>query len=121
MLIVNFIRNLLWLILGGILHFLLWLILGVLLCVTIIGIPFGLSCFKIAFLALLPAGRNVMVSFTQHPILNFLWMMIFGWAMALVYLSIGTVLYVSLVGMPLGKQYLKLAQVIMLPFGADTF
>jgi uncharacterized membrane protein YccF (DUF307 family) len=121
MLIVNLIRNILWLLLGGIIHFLLWLILGVLFTITIIGIPFGLKCFKIAFLALAPAGRTVSVSFTQHPILNALWVIIIGWAMSLFYLAAGLGLYMSLIGIPLGKQYLKLAQITMFPFGSDTF
>ncbi len=32
---------------------------GILLCCTIIGIPFGLQCFKIAKLALMPFGATV--------------------------------------------------------------
>ena len=51
--------NILWLFLGGIELALGHLIAGIVFCVTIIGIPFGLQCFKMAKLALLPFGATV--------------------------------------------------------------
>lgn len=35
-------------------------VLGVLYCITVIGIPIGLQCFKMAKLSLLPFGAQVM-------------------------------------------------------------
>jgi uncharacterized membrane protein YccF (DUF307 family) len=51
--------NVLWLITGG-----LWIaathaLFGVLLCITIIGIPFGLQHFKLTAIALSPFGRDI--------------------------------------------------------------
>lgn len=51
--------NILWLIFGG-LELAIWCTLvGLLFCVTIIGIPFGRQCFKLAKLALMPFGASV--------------------------------------------------------------
>ena len=60
--------NLLWFIFGGALSGLSWcfagclwcISIGVLLCVTIVGIPFGLQHFKLAKLALMPFGAEVL-------------------------------------------------------------
>lgn len=51
--------NLLWLLLCGWVLALCEWINGLLLCLTIIGIPFGLQCFKLAKLSLLPFGAQV--------------------------------------------------------------
>lgn len=51
--------NILWLIVSGIPLAVAAVINGLLLCITIIGIPFGLQCFKIAKLALMPFGASV--------------------------------------------------------------
>lgn len=51
--------NLLWFLLGGLPAGLSWLVIGCLWCVTIVGIPFGKQFFKIAKLALMPFGAEV--------------------------------------------------------------
>ncbi|MCI8611796.1 MAG: hypothetical protein HFE66_07765 [Clostridiales bacterium] len=56
---ISFIANMFWIILSGIPLALLSLLNGLLLCCTIIGIPFGCQCFKFAKLALAPSGAKV--------------------------------------------------------------
>ena len=51
--------NVLWILLGGIWICLSHLAFGVVLCITIIGIPFGLQHFKLAGLALTPFGKDI--------------------------------------------------------------
>jgi uncharacterized membrane protein YccF (DUF307 family) len=51
--------NVLWLFTGGLCIALTHLIFGVLLCITIIGIPFGLQHFKLTAIALSPFGRDI--------------------------------------------------------------
>ena len=51
--------NILWLFLGGIWICLSHLAFGIVLCITIIGIPFGLQHFKLAALALSPFGKDI--------------------------------------------------------------
>ena len=53
------IMNILWIILGGFWICLTHLFFGLLLCITIIGIPFGRQHFKMAALALSPFGKNI--------------------------------------------------------------
>lgn len=58
----KFLGNLVWFLFGGLWMGLGWTLVGLLWCVTIVGIPFGLQCFKIARLALAPFGADVAVA-----------------------------------------------------------
>lgn len=53
------VMNVVWILLGGIWICLSHLLFGAVLCITIIGIPFGLQHFKLAGLALTPFGRDI--------------------------------------------------------------
>jgi uncharacterized membrane protein YccF (DUF307 family) len=53
------VMNLIWIMVGGFWIFLTHIGLGILLCITIIGIPFGQQHFKLAALAITPFGREV--------------------------------------------------------------
>lgn len=55
----SIIMNVIWILVGGIEITMLHLTLGVALCITIIGIPFGLQHFKMALLALIPFGKKI--------------------------------------------------------------
>lgn len=58
----SLLMNIIWIIFGGFYACLAHLFFGILLCLTIIGIPFGKQHFKMAKLALVPFGRNVEVA-----------------------------------------------------------
>lgn len=51
--------NVLWIFIGGIWISLSHLVFGLVLCITVIGIPFGLQHFKLAALALTPFGKDI--------------------------------------------------------------
>lgn len=110
--------NILWFIFGGAVASLVWLILGLLMCVTIIGIPFGLQAFKFAKLMLLPFGKEVETQFDKHPIMNIIWAFSFGSGMALNYLVIAFFTAITIIGIPFAKQWMKLARLSLIPFGA---
>ncbi|MDR1155554.1 MAG: YccF domain-containing protein [Bacteroidales bacterium] len=55
----NILMNVLWIFIGGIWICLSHLFWGVILCITIIGIPFGRQHFKLAAFALAPFGKYV--------------------------------------------------------------
>ena len=55
----SFLLNMIWLLISGLVLALEHLTLGMLLCITVIGIPFGLQQFKLAKLALMPFGAEV--------------------------------------------------------------
>ncbi len=111
--------NILWFILGGLLLGLLWTILGIVLCITIIGIPFGLQCFKAATLSFAPFGKEVDIDFTEHPVANVIWAVLCGWEIALAYLVYGIIFCVTIIGIPFGLQMFKFMKLAFFPFGAD--
>lgn len=55
----KFLGNIIWLILGGIVVALLYYIFGLVMCVTIIGIPFGVQLFKMAVSSVFPFGKEI--------------------------------------------------------------
>ena len=57
--LMNSIGNIFWLILGGIIIALIYYIVGLLLCITIVGIPFGLQHFKMAIGSIFPFGKEI--------------------------------------------------------------
>ena len=115
------IGNLIWIILGGLLSAIGWTIAGAILCISVIGIPFGLQCFKIAGLTLVPFGRNVEVGkFGASGFLgNLIWIILFGWELCIGHLFFGAILCISVIGIPFGLQHFKLAKLALLPFGAE--
>lgn len=113
------ISNIFWIIFGGIWLALLWLLCGILLCVTIVGIPFGIQCFKMARLSFAPYGKKVDLNFSEHPIANTVWAIFGGWVIALVYLLVGVINCITIIGIPRGIQCFKIMKLAFFPFGAD--
>jgi len=115
--------NIIWIIFGGFVAALYYLVGGVVLCLTIIGIPFGLKCFQLAAAVLTPFGRRVV----KHPnatgcvatVFNIVWVVAIGWQIALVHLFFGVILAVTVVGLPFAQQHFKLAAIAFLPFSYD--
>lgn len=110
--------NIIWIIFGGLISALSWVFTGVLMCITIIGIPFGKQCFKIAGLSLAPFGKNVNTDFNKHPIANVIWIILFGWELFIFNILTGVMLCVMIIGIPFGKQWFKLAKLALIPFGS---
>ncbi len=114
------IANIIWIIFGGMLTALVWLFLGIILCITVVGIPFGLQCFKAAKLTLAPFGKKIVSNFNKHPIANIIWVILFGWELALGYLFAGIACCVTIIGIPVGLQSFKMMQLAFIPFGAEV-
>ena len=116
----NLIGNLIWLLLGGILAAIVWFIAGCLLCITGIGIPFGLQCFKIALFVLWPFGKEIELgNFGAGGLFfNIIWLIVFGWELAITHLVIGAIFCMTIIGIPFGVQHFKFAQLGLIPFGA---
>ena len=114
------IGNLLWLILGGIVVSLAWLIIGLLLCITIIGIPFGIQCFKIAGFILWPFGRDIIPGGfgVMGAIGNIIWILVCGIYLAIAHIVCGLLLCVTIIGIPFAMQHFKLSKLALMPFGA---
>ena len=116
----RFISNALWFLFGGIWLTLFWVLSGVILCTTIIGIPFGVQCFKIAKLSLTPCGKEFKLNFKEHPIANIIWGIIGGWELAIVHLLLGVLDCMTIIGIPAGIQCFKTMKLAIFPFGATT-
>ena len=111
--------NIIWIIFGGLLSAIGWIITGLLWCITIIGIPVGLQCFKLSSISLNPFGKEIRydggaVSF----LLNVLWFFFGGLELALINALIGLLFCVTIIGIPFGKQFFKIAGLALRPFGA---
>jgi len=119
----SFIGNIIWLIFGGILGAIAWFIAGLLLCVTIIGIPFGVQCLKIAGFVLWPFGRDVEIGNfgACGLIMNVLWIIILGWELAVFHVIFGAILCITIIGIPFGLQHFKLSMLGLVPFGARIY
>ena len=117
------IGNILWIILGGFLRALGWLLAGCLWCITIIGIPVGLQCFKLASISLNPFGKEIYYEDEGKVgsfLLNVLWFIISGAILALGNALMGLILCVTIIGIPFGMQFFKIAKLALRPFGASV-
>lgn len=113
--------NVLWFFLGGWIAALGWLFVGLFWCITIIGIPIGVQCFKFAGLSALPFGQHVEYDTRTGSILvNILWLFFGGMELAVMHALIGLFFSITIIGIPFGKQHFKLAQLALLPFGAKV-
>ena len=111
--------NLIWLVLIGFWHCLGYMLAGIIFCITIIGIPLGIACFRIGSFALLPFGRTVETDYEAHPVGNVIWLALVGAGEAVAYAIIGGILCVTIIGIPFAKQCFKLMKLSALPYGAE--
>lgn len=112
--------NLIWMLTGGLVLSVSWFLVGVAWCISIVGIPVGLQCFKIARVAIAPFGIEIIPGNSAGSfLLNLLWIVFGGLALAIEAVIIGVVCYLTIIGIPFGKQCFKLAQVSMMPFGSS--
>jgi uncharacterized membrane protein YccF (DUF307 family) len=117
----NLIGNLIFLVFGGFIIALGYILGGILLCLTIVGIPFGFQCFKLAGGVLAPFGREVVE--TEPPggalsiILNVIWIILPGLELAIMHLILAVIFALTIIGMPIAAQHIKLIPLALLPFG----
>ena len=113
--------NLLWVVFSG--GFVIWfeyLLGGLLLCLTVVGIPFGLQCFKIAGFALWPFGRSALADgegSTIGCLLNGVWIVAAGLWIFLSHVGLAITLALTIIGIPFAIQHVKLAMLAFAPFG----
>lgn len=114
--------NILWFVCGGLVSGLSWGLAGCLWCITIIGIPVGMQCFKFASLSFFPFGKEVQYGGGAGSfILNIIWLILSGIPLALEHLAFGLVLCVTIIGIPFGMQHFKLTKLALMPFGAEVY
>ena len=110
----NVLLNLIWLILGGFIVVIGYLLGAILLCITIVGIPFGIQCFKLAGLALAPFGHEIREkeppSGALAVIMNIIWIILPGLELALLHLFLALFFAITIIGLPIA----------LLPFGFEV-
>ncbi len=115
--------NILWLIFGGLLTGVGYIIGGLGLCLTIVGIPFGVESIKLGFATFTPFGKNVVerpdANSTLRLVFNAIWLVLFGWAIAVAHLTAALTMAITIIGLPFAKQHIKLVPLALLPFGRD--
>ncbi|MDR1274213.1 MAG: YccF domain-containing protein [Odoribacteraceae bacterium] len=119
----KFLGNIIWLLFGGLAVAVEYFVSGVLLCLTIIGIPFGLQAFKLGALAIWPFGRESRRMQESNGCLslfmNVLWFFIGGVWICLTHLLFGLLCCVTIIAIPWGMQHFKLAGLALAPFGRE--
>jgi uncharacterized membrane protein YccF (DUF307 family) len=112
--------NIIWLIFGGFLTGLGYILGGLLLCLTIVGIPFGTRAINLGITTMTPFGKEVVADDKPQGILalifNVLWIVFLGWEIAIAHLVSAGVLAITIIGIPFAVQHLKLIPVAFLPF-----
>jgi len=113
--------NFIWIICGGIWQALAWCVMGLVWCVTIIGIPIGVQCFKFASLAFAPFGKEVQYGGGAPSLIaNIFWILISGIPLAVAAAINGLILCCTIIGIPFGLQCFKIAKLALMPFGATV-
>lgn len=111
--------NIVWIIFGGLITALGWCISGIIFTITIVGIPLGRQCFKMASLTLAPFGKTVAYGGGAPSLVaNIFWLILAGIPMALSYLVLGVFYSITVIGLPIGLQLFKMAKLSLMPFGA---
>ena len=114
--------NLLWFIFGGAISALSWCVAGCLWCITVVGIPIGMQCFKFASLSCFPFVKEVRYGGGAVSLLvNIIWLIVSGLPLAIEHAVMGVILCVTVIGIPFGLQQFKLAKLALMPFGAEIY
>ncbi|MGK7889256.1 MAG: YccF domain-containing protein [Leptolyngbyaceae cyanobacterium] len=115
--------NIIWLVFGGFLSGVGYIIGGLSTCLTIIGIPFGIEAIKVGVESFTPFGKEVVKNSNADTplalILNIIWIILFGWEIALSHLFWGMILAITIIGLPFARQHFKLVTLALWPFGRD--
>lgn len=113
--------NIAWLIFGGLFSAIGWFLAGGLCCITVIGIPIGMQCFKFAKMVLCPFGKTVDYGSmgSGSIILNVIWILLCGIELALSSVAMGAICCITIIGIPFGLQHFKFAALALTPFGAQ--
>jgi len=116
------ILNIIWLVFEGIWMAIAYFFVGVVCFILIITIPFGIASWRIANYVLWPFGRTI----DRHPhagvaslIGNIIWIILFGWWLAIGHLVFGIAMCVTIIGIPLGLASFKIIPITLVPLGVQ--
>ena len=114
------ILNIIWLVFEGIWMAIAYFFVGLICFILIITIPFGIASWRIANYVLWPFGRTI----DRRPnagvaslIGNIIWIILFGWWLAIGHLVFGIAMCVTIIGIPLGLASFKIIPITLFPLG----
>lgn len=116
--------NIIWWLCGGLEAAIGYFTASLSLAVTIVGIPVAWQTAKIGVLCLIPFSAQV--ESTSCPPgciripLNIVWLIFGGLWAWICHIIFGVMLYVTIIGIPFGKQHFKMAKLSLAPFGKDV-
>ena len=116
------ILNVIWLVFAGLWTALGYALAALIMFILIITIPFGVAALRIGVFALWPFGKTVIRradAGAGSAIGNVIWFVLAGWWLIVIHLITGTVLCLTIIGIPLGLANFKLIPVTLTPFGRD--
>ncbi len=122
------IGNLIWFLLGGVIMGLAWCFFGLLAFLSIIGIPWGKSCFVIAKFSFFPFGKEAVArdeltlsedigTGTLGMLGNIIWFIFAGVWLAIGHILSAVACFITIIGIPFALQHLKLAGISIAPIG----
>ncbi|MDA8319228.1 MAG: YccF domain-containing protein [Actinomycetota bacterium] len=112
--------NIIWLVLCGFWMAIAYAVAGLVAFILIVTIPFGIASFRIANYVLWPFGRTTVVrrdAGAASLVGNIIWIILFGWWLALGHLTTGIALCITIIGIPLGLASFKLIPISLVPLG----
>lgn len=118
----SLVGNLIWLLFGGFITAAGYILGGLGMCLTIVGIPFGLQSIKLGIATLAPFGKEVVVEENKGGLaflFDLIWIVLFGWEIAVAHLVAALILAITIVGIPFARQHIKLIPVAIFPFQRD--
>ena len=115
--------SIIWLVFGGFEAGIGYILGGLLVCLTIVGIPFGVQSMKLGVATMLPFGREIVVKEDSGGLLetvfNVIWAVLFGWEIAVAHLLSAAILAITIIGIPFAQQHVKLIPLALFPFGRE--
>ncbi|MEB3309811.1 MAG: YccF domain-containing protein [Snowella sp.] len=115
--------NIIWLIFGGFIAGVGYILGGILVCLTIIGIPFGQQAIKLGIATMTPFGREIVPTPEAGELLNMvfniIWVIVIGWGIAVAHVTSALILAITIIGIPFAMQHLKLVPLALFPFGRE--
>ncbi len=115
--------NILWFVLAGFWLALGYVVAGIVSFLLIITIPFGIASFRLAGYVIWPFGRTVVwkpQAGVWSVIGNVVWVILFGWELALGHLVAGALLCLTIIGIPFGIASWKMVPLALLPLGRSV-
>lgn len=120
--VIRLILNVLWFIFFGWALALAYLLAALISFILIITIPFGVASLRLAIYSAWPFGRTIVDdpgAGIASGLANIVWLILFGWWIALAHIAAGIAQCVTIIGIPFGIANFKLVPAALWPLGRD--